>query len=332
MRIEDAQQAERHLRAIGYYRLSGYWHAFRQRSGPVTRWPTASPTRRVETLPLDQFKSGTAFDDALTLYEFDKKLRLLALEGLEGVEIALRVEMAHELGRLDPFCYLRPGLLHPTFSQVLQPDSGVTRHHDWLTRHAALLNRSREDFIRHGRERYGWPLPIWMACQVWDFGTMSTLFAGLRTAEQDRIAERFALKSGRILASWLRSLNHLRNVCAHHARLWNRNIIDQAKLPPADEAPWVAAFEEDVHARARCFLPLRIVRHLQVAVSTKSTWAERMKHHLCNFPALHHLGIDLRAMGIPAGGLTEWEWPKYEPIKNPSAVESPKQSGREGPC
>lgn len=59
-------------------------------------------------LALDQFKPGVNFQHAVALYVFDKRPRLLALDVLERIEIALHADLLHTLGRLDPFTYLRP--------------------------------------------------------------------------------------------------------------------------------------------------------------------------------------------------------------------------------
>ena len=37
--VTDEQRAEQALRRIGYYRLSGYWYPFRERSGPACSIP-----------------------------------------------------------------------------------------------------------------------------------------------------------------------------------------------------------------------------------------------------------------------------------------------------
>lgn len=50
-----------------------------------------------------------------------------------------------------------------------------------------LIGRSREEFIRHNKTRYGLPLAIWLACEVWEFGALSTLYAGLKEEDQDEI-------------------------------------------------------------------------------------------------------------------------------------------------
>ena len=87
----------------------------------------------------------------------------------------------------------------------------------------SLIRRSSEKFIQHNRNKYGLPLAIWVACEVWDFGCMSVLFSGLPEPEQNDIAKSYGLPadSGSVMVSWLRSLNYVRNACAHHSRLWN---------------------------------------------------------------------------------------------------------------
>lgn len=306
LHVTDRALAIDYLERIGYYRLSGYWFPFRERSGLACRLDESSrkpKSVKVEHIALDEFKPGATFQNAVDLYVFDKKLRLLVLDGLERIEIALRVDLSHVLGKLNTFAYLRAELFHDDFSIQLDKKTGLSRHHVWLTKHANLIIRSNEEFVRHNKEKYGLPLAIWVACEVWDFGTMSTLFNGMRETEQDAIAREYGISNGRIFATWLRSLNYLRNVCAHHSRLWNRNIVDQPKLPTAAELPWVARYEPDAHARARCFLLLMIARHLLHVVNPRSSWPERVKAHLLAFPDLAHLELDLVGMGAP----TNWE-------------------------
>jgi abortive infection bacteriophage resistance protein len=309
MAVGDRALALDYLERIGYYRLSGYWFAFRERSGPLILFGDdgRKPKKvKVETLLFDQFKPGATFQSAVDLYVFDKQLRLLALDALERIEVALRVDVSHVLGQLDKFAYLKPDFFHEDFSSKLDKDSGLTRHHEWLGKHAQLINRSKEEFVRHNKAKYGLPLAMWVACEVWDFGTMSTLFKGMREAEQDTIAGQYGINNGRIFATWLRSLNYLRNVCAHHSRLWNRNIVDQPRLPSTTEQPWVAPFETNEHARARCFLLLRITRHLMRVINPRSSWPERMRAHLRAFPDLSHLGLNLAGMGVPEGWEADW--------------------------
>lgn len=293
--VTDQPKALSCLERIGYYRLSGYWYPFRDRSGSGSG----------QTV-LDSFKVGSTFENAVNLYIFDKELRLLALDALERIEIALRVDISHLLGKYSSFAYWDPSVFHRTFSQDIDPQTGITKHHTWLTKHGQLINRSKEEFVKHNKSKYGLPLAIWVACEVWDFGTMSTLYNGLAESDQDIISTKYGISNGRIFASWLRSLNYLRNVCAHHSRLWNRNIVDQARLPPEAEVPWVLPFVTDNHARARCFLLFWMARHLLQVINPTSTWANRVKLHMLSFPDLTAIGLDLNSMGVVPGWETQW--------------------------
>lgn len=309
MTITDRARALDYLERIGYYRLSGYWFAFRERSGLLCLLDVngGKPEKvREERIALDTFRAGTTFQNAVDLYVFDKQLRLLVMDALERIEVALRVDVSHTLGNLDRFAYLKPELFHAEFSAKLDKYTGLTRHHHWLSKHAQLISRSKEDFVQHNREKYGLPLAIWVACEVWDFGTLSTLFNGMRKTEQDAIASQYGVTNGRVFATWLRSLNYLRNVCAHHSRLWNRNIVDQPKLPSAAELAWVAPFETNTHSRARCFLLLKIARHLLSVINPRSSWPERLKTHLLASPDVSHVGLNLTGMGAPSGWEADW--------------------------
>ena len=153
--------------------------------------------------------------------------------------------------------------------------------------------------------RYGLPLAIWVACEVWDFGALSRLYGGLKEADQDHIAKCYGVSNGRIFATWLRSLNYLRNVCAHHSRLWNRNVVDQPKLPPPAEVPALTAFHTDAQLRARPFQLFCIAHHLLKIIHPASQWGQRFKRLLEeDFPALDHLGLNLHGMGVDPGWQT----------------------------
>jgi abortive infection bacteriophage resistance protein len=305
MTVSDDARALSYLEKIGYYRLSGYWYPFRVRADYMELTSDGTPpvNPKKKSLATDWFHSNTRFSDVVDLYVFDKRLRHLVGDALERIEIALRVDISHTLGNLDTFAYANPTLLHEKFAKDYDPQKGVTPHHAWLGKNGQLVARSKEEFVRHNKEKYGLPLAIWVVCEVWDFGAMSTLFNGMRETEQDSISKKYGVSSGRVFATWLRSLNYLRNVCAHHSRLWNRNIVDQPKLPSEQELAWTAHFHSTPLARARCFLLLKMVKQLTSVINPGSTWGDRMKAHLNAFPALPQCGLGVQDMGAPA----HWE-------------------------
>ncbi|HWJ71004.1 MAG TPA: Abi family protein [Sphingobium sp.] len=95
--VTDAPKAIEHLQRIGYGRLAPYWQPFQQ--------TIPDPNDRNRAIRLEDFQPGAEFRHVVDLYLFDKKLRLIFLDALERIEVALRVDFAHALGRRDPWAH-----------------------------------------------------------------------------------------------------------------------------------------------------------------------------------------------------------------------------------
>ena len=167
MSIENPERARRYLSTIGYYALSGYWYPMR-----------IIETRHGEQVRLDEFLPGASFERAIALYTFDRHLRLLSLEALERVERAVKVDLAYHLGELDSFAHANPNFMDPKFGwEVLEGSS--TPHSKWLDRHHAKFDRTSHVYLKQFKEKYGLPLPIWVAIEAMDFGDVSLLLSNL---------------------------------------------------------------------------------------------------------------------------------------------------------
>jgi abortive infection bacteriophage resistance protein len=103
---------------------------------------------------------------------------------------------------------------------------GGTRHQNWLTKADDAINRSKEDWVTEFFASYSSPVPIWMAVEAWDFGTLSWLLEMAHPNDRAAIAKRYGLLPN-TLVSWIKTLAFVRNISAHHARLWNAGIINQ---------------------------------------------------------------------------------------------------------
>lgn len=124
--VTDDGRAERHLQRIGYYRLKDYWYPFRETMS--ASGGAGQPIIRT----LETFRPGTRFEDAVALYVFDKRLRMLMMDVIERIEVALRVDIAHTLGRRNLWAHRDPSFLDPKRSIAARP--GGTRHSEWLVR------------------------------------------------------------------------------------------------------------------------------------------------------------------------------------------------------
>jgi abortive infection bacteriophage resistance protein len=294
--VTNDRVALEYLRRLGYYRLSGYWYPCRKLI-PYPAHQSKPPRPQRE----DGFMSGARFQDAVELYVFDKKLRLLILDAIERVEVAFRVDIAYLLGKKDKFAHTNPALLHGNFTKKIDPKTGKTRYQEWLIKHDQLINRSKEDFTEHYKTKYGLPLPIWVAIELWDFGLLSTFYKGMAVNDKAEIAAKYNIPDWQIMESWLRCLNYVRNVVAHHSRLWNRNLIDQPKLAKKGEMPAFDSFVGNVHITSRVYIVLCILSHFMQYVCPRSSWQIRLADLIRSFPKAAH--INVQDMGFPK----DWE-------------------------
>ncbi|MGV3531351.1 MAG: Abi family protein [Chthoniobacteraceae bacterium] len=281
--IPDTAKAEHYLRFIGYYRLSAYALPFQQHGQP------GKP-----------FKPGVTFEDVLNLYRFDRELRLLAMDVLERIEVAVRsvivnemclrhgphwfMDAAHFNGNATRFNHAK--LLDKIDCEFNIPPSG-----------ASPTRRHHEVFINHYYGKYTSPYlpPAWMVAETLTLGSWSMIFEHLRvTAERKMIASHFGVDE-QVLRSWLHALTYLRNLCAHHARVWNRQLVIKIII-----AKKHARF---LQGNDRFYALAVIMNDLMQRIAPGTGWHERLAELLNRHPS-----VDLSAMGFPATWKQEPFW------------------------
>lgn len=204
--IPDKKRAQEFLSRVNYYRLSAYCLPFAK-----------SPHK---------FIDGTTFDDVAHLYEFDYQLRLVLDLALEHIEVYTRTNLAYILAhKYGPFAHEDQANFFYNFKH--------TEFIDILRRETEY---SREVFVGHHKSTYDeFPqLPIWVAVEIMSFGCVSTLIEnGLKKEDIIALSSLFGLHS-KVFCSWLHTLSYIRNICAHHSRLWNRTLSLPVVLPKHD--------------------------------------------------------------------------------------------------
>lgn len=308
MTISDPATAERWLSAIGYYRLSGYWYPYRVRIHAAGAAPVIG----------DHFRPGTSFERITELYDFDRKLKLLVLDAIERVEVAMRLRVGHTLGRRGAFAHTDPSQLSSEFVGVTNPSQPPAHaewldsaHAKWLRKVAQDQSRSKEEFVKHFTRKYGGPLPVWVVTEILDFGSLSRLYEGLHQKDRDDIAAEFHLVDnsgagfGAALVSWMKNLNYIRNTCAHHSRLWNRNIDVQLSHKH------LLAVPELHHAASptvtkRVYASLAVLAYLLDKISPGSSWAADTIAHVTT--GLVAMDRHESEMGFPSGWQSEAVW------------------------
>ena len=289
MQVDNDSLATSYLERVGYYRLSGYWYPFRQFDKNNTNQH------------LGLFVDDTHFQHIVDLYVFDKKLRLLAIDALERIEMAVRVDIAHTLGKKDPQAHEQADKLDGNFAKKAiknGKNKGKTEHQLWLAKHSQLLYRARkEPFILHHNKNYQGIVPIWVAIEVWDFGCMSRLYAGMTFSDKTLIAKKYGANAKQF-EKWLRSLNFIRNVSAHHSRLWNANILEQS-APISFDSKWSKLVNH------KPFFYFCIMHYMLKVICPSSSWNQRFKSLLNEFPAVPDDTVKLKDFGLITS-LEDW--------------------------
>ncbi len=290
LQVADDAAAIECLHRNGYYRLSAYWYPFREIVG---------------TIRTDNFLNGSRFEDAVELYKFDKKLKLLLLDAIERAEIAARVEIALVLGQRDTFAHTKPALFRSRFSSPGR--SGSSDYQNWILKFNEIYRRSMAEFITHHKHQYGpsSPLPLWIAIELWDFGMLSYAYSGMQYRDQVRVAARFGILDWQLLESWLRSLNYVRNVIAHHGRLWNLGL-SRPLLPQPGAIPALDHLLPLPMARTRIYAVCCLLCFLTRVINPQSHWIEEAKTAFAHFPVMPH--AVLQDMGFPADWQTHPLW------------------------
>ena len=106
----------------------------------------------------------------------------------------------------------------------------------------------KEVYLKHFQWTYSNPLPPSnMALETLTFGSLSKLYKGLNGKYEEKmlIANQFKL-APTILAEWLVYMNNVRNICAHHSRLWNKIIsVDRPTVPTRKKYKFSGSVPED---------------------------------------------------------------------------------------
>nr|WP_318384429.1 Abi family protein [uncultured Enterobacter sp.] len=302
--IPDNDRAIRYLSHISYYRLSAYAIPF-YKSGDDTHF----------------FKNGTNFDDILSLYIFDRELRLLVLDAVERVEVAIRAQLCNHMAMQynnNPFWYLDESLFRPEYghkrllADLERQIDDERRRYENDVKHldkrkqltteqkdAILRNLSQETFLRHYICNYDQPRlpPCWMMVEMLTWGNLSHLYSGLfKASDQKAIASAVGCNA-ELLTSWMKSLNTIRNHCAHHSRLWNREFGLSIKIPNSDRVRWLKhspnLADKNIRYEKRLYSILAALQCLMYTINPSSKWALRLKELLQRYPhvSLSHMGI-----------------------------------------
>jgi abortive infection bacteriophage resistance protein len=213
MLFHNENNAKILLANISYYRLKGYW------------WDMQSD------FTSHTFSPNSYFEDVIERYNFDRHLRLILFDAIERIEIALRSKMIYHLSiSYGSLWYLNTSLFEND-SKTIGAKTQSTHLHtiDELKKD---FNRSQEIFIKDQKRKHpNDDADVWKLLEVASMGTLSKLYKALlnQLPEKSKISKEMGLNLHNELSSWLEAITYVRNIIAHHSRLWSRNMVKKPK-------------------------------------------------------------------------------------------------------
>jgi abortive infection bacteriophage resistance protein len=274
--FNNETKAEHYLSNISYYRLRAYTYPFQDNNDP--NHPFIKPV---------------TFEHILELYVFDRKLRLIVFDSLEKIEIALRTKIIY-IYALNHGSHWHENInLYRNTNRFIRDINKLYEE----------IDRSNETFIKHYKETYTQPPnpPAWMSLEVASMGLLSKLFENLKMSpEKKLVAKEFGLGHPYVLESWMHALAQLRNICAHHGRLWNRRLTTAPQLPNNSLYPFLNNL--NIHSN-KVYTMLSCMTYILHIISPGNTFNKRLKELMrsCSL-------VDEKEMGFSAEWKNEELW------------------------
>ena len=274
LEIADESKARHYIEHIGYYRLSAYLY-------PMLAEPKSN----------HRFKPQSTFSNAMSLYRFDKKLRLFLFNEIEKVEVAFRSAIANIV-------------TEETGNIFWMTDASIFANEEKFLRTMSLIDKelksSKEEFIKHFKEKYSndYP-PAWMLVEILPLGVVTRIYENIASnALRKKIATRFGLPVP-VFSSWMTVVTLTRNSCCHHARVWNKeNAIMPMQLKKSNRA-WISS---SISSK-RIFYDICILKWFINIIVPGNDMKTHLKALIGQFP-----NVDITAMGFPKNWEDEALW------------------------
>lgn len=279
MNIRDRRFVAEWLQRVSYYRLKGYW------------WEMQ------DDVVNHHFAEGWYFEDVVARYCFDKELKIILFHAIETLEIALRTKLIYHMSQAyGGLWYLDSSLaadaaLHQQQLEHLQDEFAKSREifaKDYRTKHPNRLLPTQKGYQSDEAP------DAWIILEVATFGELSKIYKNInhQLPAKSSIANEFGLNLHSELSSWLEAIAYLRNIVAHHSRLWSRNMVKRPAAISNARNPWLNMPLLPVEEKRPYYL-ISALLYLCDAIGEGDHLRKdihRIMYHYCRLP-LHRMGF-----------------------------------------
>ena len=281
--MNDTALAERCLNHIGFQRLSSYWRPFESKT-----------TGQQGNL----FNNGTVFGAVMARYLFDQRLRSHMLEAFSFIEVSVRTQWAHQLAY--------------EYGHGEHAHQNGALFNEYHTDNMKELERTYQQISNQENSSFQ-QLALWDVIHAMSFGQLSKWYSSTRDRKIRRsIAQQYGMDES-VLRSALRHLTKVRNICAHHERLWDLNISAGLKIPNNLGKSLETGKAFNPQGQDKVYNAIVMTAHLMEAITPNGDWTERF---LDLTKSDTNKSIPEARMGFP----NDWEehalWIRHLPVNS----------------
>ncbi len=275
--IKDQNFAKHILSNISYYRLSNYFYHY---------W---------EDKITHKFYSGVTLEDVVEVYNFDKEIREVCFKAIEVIEISMRAKLSLFLSQKyssNWFCNENLAENKENFNKII----GEIKD---------LSHNTKEQFVRDHFAKYKDEyLPSWKLMEITSLGLLSRIYGNIKSSlsEKKAIAKSLALPNHLFLVGWLKSISNIRNICAHHSRLWDKTLSTPIKIPHKLNKLWISQKTQINVKNNKLYIALCCIKYLLNNIEPNNVFADDVVKIIEKYP-----NIDLAKMNFPEG----WQEDKF---------------------
>jgi len=216
--IQDEERALLFLKNNNYYELiNGYKDFFIDK-------------KKTEEEKKDVYKSDIAFEDIVSLYEFDFEIRSIILKGILKIENIIKTKLAYYFSEKynQEYNYLNIHNYNDNIKSVkiIADISNIIK-----VNMVGSKNEEMKNILEYYLEKHQ-NIPLWVLIKKFTFGKLSKFYSALIEEIQFKICndiEEFYLKeynksismNNETLSQILEFINIVRNICAHNEKLYN---------------------------------------------------------------------------------------------------------------
>ena len=164
----------------------------------------------------EKFANGTTLEEIYSLYEFDRKIRIIFLEYILLVERKIDTYIAYEFSKN----YGHKNYLIPeNFNNSNKNRELILKFINDINLEISHQYKNANKMIVHYLDTYKY-IPLWVLIRILSFGKVSKFYSFMKQKEQNNISRRFNIQS-ETLKVYLINLGNVRNICAHDEKLYD---------------------------------------------------------------------------------------------------------------